>query len=107
MERLRLAYSYRPSCKDHFGLCSAMTTARLRSRMRTLGYCSTAARRSDATSPAGPNPSTLVAPMRTQAGCSLTTSENRKLAVLMRMALTYADGSTCSALVDTNSSRFM
>ena len=42
-ERVRLAYSDRPSCKDHFGLCSAMTSARLRSRMRTLGYCSTAA----------------------------------------------------------------
>jgi hypothetical protein len=29
--------------------------------------------------------------MRTQADSSLTTSEQRKLAVLMRMALTYAD----------------
>jgi hypothetical protein len=29
--------------------------------------------------------------MRTQATNTLTTSENRKLAVLMRMALTYAD----------------
>jgi len=42
-----------------------------------------------------------------QADSSLTTSEQRKLAVLMRMALTYAAGSTCSALVDTISSRFM
>ena len=43
-ERVRLAYSHRPSCKDNFGLCSAITSARLRSRTRALGYCSTAAR---------------------------------------------------------------
>src|SRR5215471_21180008 len=29
--------------KDHFGLCSSITSARLRRRMRTLKYCSTAA----------------------------------------------------------------
>ena len=39
------------------GVYSSITSARLRSRMRTLGYCSTAARRSDANrSRASPEP---------------------------------------------------
>src|SRR5262249_26165113 len=51
-----------------------------------------AARRSDANRPPGLTQTRLEVPVRTQADTTLTTSaEHRKLAVLMRMALTYAD----------------